>query len=254
VKLFRYLLLVVLLAPAARARGEETRPPSTAKAPELILFHFPGVGGHRWIDDSFTRGLLEGGVNAEVRIVDWTEPRGQGLVALGNYQANRAAATEIAGRIAELAHNSNGTRFILTGHSGGCAIVAWVLEDLPAGVKVEDAIMMAPALSPGYDLSRSLARLEGKLLVFYSPLDRIVLGAGTRALGTMDRVQSESAGLHGFVRPEDADVALYERRLEQVAYDAQWVRLGNIGDHIGCMMRPFVREIVAPRLLAVRKE
>ena len=35
----------------------------------------------------------------------------------------------------------------------------------------------------------------------------------------------------------------------QVPYDSAWMKLGNIGDHIGPMARPFAREVIAPLLL-----
>ena len=61
--------------------------------------------------------------------------------------------------------------------------------------------MLAPALSPTYDLSRALRAVRREMVVFWSPLDVIILGAGTRVFGTIDRVKTASAGLVGFRVP-----------------------------------------------------
>ena len=39
------------------------------------------------------------------------------------------------------------------------------------------------------------------MVVFWSPLDVFILGAGTRVFGTADRVRTASAGLVGFRTP-----------------------------------------------------
>ena len=51
------------------------------------------------------------------------------------------------------------------------------LEDLPIG-SVEAVVLLAPAISPDYDLSKALKAVSREMVVFWSPLDVIVLGAG----------------------------------------------------------------------------
>ena len=62
-------------------------------------------------------------------------------------------------------------------------------------------MLLAPALSPGYDLTAALRAVRREIVVFWSPLDLIVLGAGTRLFGTIDRVKTVGAGLVGFRVP-----------------------------------------------------
>ena len=119
----------------------------------------------------------------------------------------------------------------------------WALEKLPAGVNVDTVVLLAPALSPEYDLSKSLAHVRGKMFAFTSPYD-VVLGPGTRTFGTIDGVKCDAAGKCGFVVPADADKELYNR-LVQLPYNNKWLRLGNVGDHIGSMGRHFSRNVVA---------
>jgi hypothetical protein len=75
-----------------------------------------------------------------------------------------------------------------------------------------------------------------------------VLGVGTRMFGTIDGVKTDAAGRVGFAKPPKAvDPRQYEK-LVSIGFDPAWIRLSNIGDHIGPMMRPFAREVLAPLL------
>ena len=66
-------------------------------------------------------------------------------------------------------------------------------------------------------------------------------------LGTIDGVKTDAAGKVGFVKPKTADDRQYAK-LVQIPYDAAWVKLGNIGDHIGALTRPFGKAVIAPLL------
>lgn len=137
-----------------------------------------------------------------------------------------------------------GTPVFLVAKSGGCGIVVKALEQLePASV--ERAILLAPALSPGYDLSTALAAVRRDLVVFWSPLDLIILGAGTRLFGTSDRVRTASAGLVGFRVP--GQLAPYER-LRQVRWGPRMAAAGHLGGHVGADSPIFLRKYVLPLL------
>ena len=68
---------------------------------------------------------------------------------------------------------------------------------------VECAVLLSPALSPTYDLVPALRAVRREMVVFWSPLDVIVLGLGTRIFGTIDRIKTVSAGLVGFRGPRE---------------------------------------------------
>jgi hypothetical protein len=38
-------------------------------------------------------------------------------------------------------------------------------------------------------------------------------------------------------------------KLIQKPYDKVWLRYRNFGDHMGCMLRPFARNVVAPLMI-----
>ena len=66
-------------------------------------------------------------------------------------------------------------------------------------------MLLSPALSPTYDLAPALSAVRREMVVFWSPLDVIVLGLGTRIFGTIDRIKTVSAGLVGFRGPPEGD-------------------------------------------------
>jgi hypothetical protein len=126
-------------------------------------------------------------------------------------------------------------------------LAVWALEALPADVHVQTVILIAPALSPKYDLTRALAHVNGKMYAFTSTLDSLVLGTGTQLFGTIDGVQTPAAGFGGFVRPTSANPAAYQK-LVPCPYQAAWQKYHDFGDHLGGMSRPFSREILSPLL------
>ena len=219
--------------------------PTAAKLPPLLL-HLPGIAGTRSHDLGMVRGVQQGGFTGEVRIYDWTGSDA-GLKALLDMDRDKQQAHLVADIITKRFDADPTARIILTGHSGGCGIAIWSLEDLPDRVKVDTVVLLAPALSPGYDLSKALAHVSNRAYVF-SSLQDPVLGLGTRAFGTIDGVKTDAGGRVGFTRPANADAAGYDK-LVQFPYDSDWMHLDNYGDHIGAMTHKFARLAIAPLIL-----
>ena len=61
-------------------------------------------------------------------------------------------------------------------------------------------------------------------------------------------MKTQAAGKVGFTQPPTADEVQYAK-LIQFPYDKSWLKLENMGNHIGSMARPFIREIVTPLLI-----
>ena len=252
IRTHRHLVLIVLLltmavgcGPNHNATVKTVLPPPPPPLPYHL--HLNGIGGYRFIDKYMLVGLQDGGLTGDVRAYDWTGVD-VGLGALLVDSRHREQAQKVAELITNAAREQPGRRITLSTHSAGAGIAVWALEQLPDDVKVDSVLMLAPALSPQYDLTPALRHVSGKLYSFYSPYDGAVLGLGTKMFGTVDGVKTEAAGKVGFTRPPTADPQQYEK-LAQIPYSSTWMKLGNIGDHIGSMSRPFAREVLAPVLL-----
>jgi hypothetical protein len=216
-----------------------------------FLLHLNGISGKLFCDESLVAGLKAGGLDAEVRFYDWTagDP---GISALQAHQRNRQQAKIIAAIIERRFREHADAPIYITSHSGGTGLAAWALEELPDDVTVECVFMLAPALSPGYDLSKALRHVRGKLYAFTSPYDTAILAAGTKVFGTIDGQYCQAAGVDGFVRPDAADAEQY-RKLVPQPYRKEWLqKYGHMGSHICPLGRVFAREYIAPLLLTGR--
>jgi hypothetical protein len=177
-----------------------------------------------------------------IQVFDWTA-NDPGMDALLAYKRNHNQARKIAGILAQRRAADPAGKLLLTSHSGGGGLAIWALEDLPPGVMVDDALLMSPALSPTYDLSRALSHVSGHLS------DLFVLGTGTRVFGTIDGVKTDAAGRVGFIQPATADPQQYKKLISE-PYDPSWMKYNDFGDHIGGMTRLFSRNVLAPLLLS----
>jgi pimeloyl-ACP methyl ester carboxylesterase len=212
----------------------------------------PGIDGQGPINWGIARGLADGGWPGAILVHDWTT----GLWPLLAYhlragRRNRRKAVALAGVIASYQDEHPGQPVYLVGHSGGGALAVWALEALPKNRTIAGAILLGPALSPGYKLGAALTKVEHGIWNFWSPLDVFFLAAGTLALGTIDGPHAIAAGCRGFRLPEGVDAAtteFYRTRLFQVPYRLGMAGRFHLGGHVGCCNRVFVAESVAPLL------
>jgi hypothetical protein len=186
----------------------------------------------------------------EVRVVRWGHGLGRWHADLTNAANRDARARQVADEVRAFRTNAGDDRPVyLVGKSGGTGVVVRALEGLPEG-SVDVAVLIAPALSPGYDLTRALRAVRREVVVFWSPLDLIVLGAGTRLFGTIDRVRTVSAGLVGFRPPgaATAEQAAQYAKLRQVRWRPRMSTTGYLGGHVGPDSPAFLRKYVVPLL------
>jgi pimeloyl-ACP methyl ester carboxylesterase len=219
----------------------------------LILI-LPGIEGRSELNINLARGLDDGGLRSAIEIYDWTAGRAMGwFVNLTDEERNRRRAERIGARIRQYQRAHPGRAVHVIGHSGGGGVAVFVLEELPREARITSALLLAPALSPDYDLRRALRRTELGIWNFYSPYDVGFLNVGTTVFGTIDRSHSAAAGSVGFDEPAYLGVegrSLYRNKLHQVRYNERMRRSGNLGDHTGWVSRKFAREWLAPLLYA----
>ena len=185
----------------------------------------------------------KGGLH-QVRLHDWGHGFGRWFADLTNVKNHEKQAALLAEQVRAWRLERPGSPVFLVGKSGGTGVVIRALERLDPEA-VEAAILLAPALSPGYDLSKALAAVRREIVVFWSPYDIVILGIGTRIFGTFDRVRSVSAGLVGFKASGDQS-----SKLRQIRWRPKMIRTGYFGGHIGPDNPAFLRTYVVPLLTA----
>ena len=210
-----------------------------------------GVGGLELLGTGLRYAAGAAGFPHAIRVVRWGHGLGRWHVDLTDVANHEAQAEAIAAEArASLVARPEAPVF-LVGKSGGSGVVVRALERLPEG-SIERAVLVAPALSPGYDLRRALGAVRREMVAFWSPLDLVVLGLGTRVFGTVDRVRGVSAGLVGFRPPTDLDEAgrAAYARLRQVRWHPRMAPTGYWGGHVGPDSPAFLRRYVLPLLAA----
>lgn len=220
--------------------------PQKSSDPCSLVLVADGVGGLDLCGTALSYVAACEGLDCQVRLMPWGHGFGRWHRDLTDVSNHQAQAATMAGQVREFRETVPEGRVFLVGKSGGSGIVARALESLPEDA-VERAVLLAPALSPSYDLSRALQAVRTEMVVFWSPLDVFVLGMGTRIFGTVDRVGSVAAGLTGFRVPDSADPVQYAK-LHQVPWRWSMSSSGYLGGHVGPDNPRFLRRYVVPLL------
>jgi pimeloyl-ACP methyl ester carboxylesterase len=213
-----------------------------------------GVGGLDLCGAALRYVLAQGGLRYAFHMVPWGHGFGRWYADLTDV-ANRDRQ---AGMIAQAVHRFRDAQpadpVFLVAKSGGSGVIVRALEQLTEG-SVERTVLISPALSPRYDLAPALRAVARELVVFWSPLDVVVLGAGTRVFGTADRVRTASAGMCGFQVPYEArdpgnGLASPYAKLRQVRWSWRMASTGYLGGHVGPDSPIFLKKYVVPLLRA----
>ncbi len=191
------------------------------------------------------------GLPFSVEIFPWGHGFGRWFADLTRVDSRDRDASRLAEEIRRYRTDRPGSLVFIVAQSAGAGIAALALEQLDADT-VERVILLAPALSPAYDLSRALRAVRHEMVAFCSPVDLIILGVGTCLFGTIDRVWTFGAGLVGFRvpasdQPGDDRTRQY-RKLRQVRWRPSLMTLGHFGGHFGADGPRFLRKCVVPLL------
>ncbi len=209
-----------------------------------------GIGGLDVCGRAMARVVKAAGLGYTTWIVRWCHGFGRWYSDLTNAADCDARAADVAETIRLFRLQRPDAPIFLVGKSGGCAVMVKALERLDAP-EVERVILLAPALSPGYDLASALGNVRSEMVVYWSPLDLLFLGLGTGLFGTSDRVRSRGAGLVGFRTPSPGDaperLRAY-RKLRQVRWTPRMSATGYFGGHLGPDSPLFLSRHVVPLL------
>jgi pimeloyl-ACP methyl ester carboxylesterase len=243
----RALWIVCLLPCAAGCTISDLNTPQRMERGLVVIL--PGIEGRSRLNVDIARGLDEGGVKTGIEIFDWTTALPGGiLINLTDYERNRNVAEKIKERLLSYRRRYPGRCLHLIGHSGGGGLALMAAEALPRDVHVSSIVLLAPAMSPTYDLRKALRRTRYGIFNYYSKHDRAYLVLGTSLFGTVDRHFGPSAGAVGFKRLKFKDLrdnAVYSK-LHQIPWRPRMRRYGHDGGHLGWTRPRFVRHYLAP--------
>jgi hypothetical protein len=205
-------------------------------AEHLTLVVAGAAGDGPWYD-GLRRGLVDGGAPRPVQTMTWGAPLPFSMLNLQSKPIHDAAEAKLARILSEWRAKHPDGRLTLVGHSAGCGVILGGLARVD-GAQAETIVLLAPSLSPGYDLAPALKQVDGTMHVFHSTRDHLFLHWRTTTFGTYDNVRTPAAGHLGFTATHP--------RLSQHPYDPAWEDLGNDGSHDGPLASSFVRSVIAP--------
>ncbi|GJQ26394.1 MAG: hypothetical protein HBSAPP02_14260 [Phycisphaerae bacterium] len=217
--------------------------PPTADTPKRrkrgVTFVLGGIEGPSQHSRDMGLGLLRGGYRGAVSIFPWN--RCVPVIGVFRNLMSHAHHEQQSDVLVELIrqHRSayqSPVNFIA--QSGGCFVAVRTLEKLDAADGVAQAILLAPSISPDYDIRPAAQRCSGGLYSVGGRGDYFFLGLGTMLLGTSDRVHTPSAGLVGWHHRHE--------KFHEVRWHPSWTRHGYVGNHITTSSRRFIAEVIAP--------
>jgi hypothetical protein len=219
--------------------------------PGSLILTVGGVGGENLCGTGLRYVVGAERLPYTVEYFPWGHGFGRWYADLSDVANRDFQAGRIADVIRQFQAGRPGNPVFLVAKSGGAGIAVKALERLNED-RVERAVLLAPALSPRYDLAAALRAVRREIVVFWSPLDVLILGAGTRLFGTIDRVRTVGAGLVGFAVPDpdepDAERRRQYAKLRQVRWRPRMVGFGHLGGHFGADHPRFLRKCVLPLL------
>jgi pimeloyl-ACP methyl ester carboxylesterase len=208
-----------------------------------------GSGDFRTLSTGMAQAVVEAGAPLYVETFVWSHGYGRYVRDHTDHCNHLAQGYALAQRVLAWRRAYPCLKIYLAGHSAGNAVVLAAAERLPPDT-VDRIVLLAPSVSPTYDLRPALASARGGIDAFVSDRDRFVLDFCMRVVGTADGRRGPAAGRVGFrpVVATPADAALYTR-LRQHTWHPVMSWTGHAGGHYGNNRAGFVGAYVVPLFL-----
>jgi len=208
-----------------------------------IVFVANGVGGSTTVSDNLLELNSDRNLGLRIQSVPWCRQNALFQDLLDN-QAQLHAAARIACTVETIRKDCPNVPIYLIGHSAGARVVLVAAEMLPPNT-VERVIVLAPAVSCGYDLTGVLRASRGGIDNFFSAEDG-VLDAAVYYHTLADGTRDQAAGRVGF-RPMSADKKDLEayRLVRQYRWNEEY---HGSGGHFAWTLRHNMKKTIVPLL------
>jgi pimeloyl-ACP methyl ester carboxylesterase len=188
---------------------------------------------------AFSHANMLAGGPLDLMAFNWSHGYRRVLLDQIDAKHARTQGRRLAASILERNKKEPRRRVVLVAHSAG-TVVALAAGDVLPPESLDRMILLAPSVSPDYDLRPSIAACREGIDVFCSKKDWFTLGLGMRVVGTADRRWEPAAGRKGFRVPCD------ETLLRQHFWSKELAWTGHTGGHHGMHAPAFLHTYVFP--------
>jgi pimeloyl-ACP methyl ester carboxylesterase len=204
----------------------------------------PGIGGNDWNYRQVCPALADGGCRDCLQTFDWSPGWELCFLALSWGDLHDSAEKHLAEIVIDWRSKHPGSRIVLIGHSAGAGVILGMLGRLPPDFgNVGPVILLAPSISPDYDLRAALAHTD-IIHVFFSDKDDLWQGFGQVVFGGYDGIHRIGAGQRGFSLMNLN--ASEKARIVQHPWLPKWDSLGEHGGHFDWLKHDFVMHVIEP--------
>lgn len=204
-------------------------------------YYIDGAGNWGFGVTTVARALEEAGYQGSVEAYLWTTSFNPAIDQV-NRPAARLRAAALSDKIKRYLHTYPDNDVNIIALSAGTGVGTWAVEHLPAGMKINNMVLLGSSLSNSYDMKRALEHIKGRIFVYYSPNDPVLSGP-VRVLGTIDGSYDDSAGLVGLKHPAPG-------RIVNIPWRSEYAEYGWVGGHTDSTSEPFIRRYVAAHIVA----
>ncbi len=190
---------------------------SHGKPEKGAVWLVPGIEGQTFLTGDVEKALRANNYEGDINRYNWGNPL-MPLKNLRNAKHKQLQSQRLADELSEYSRQYPGQPIDMIGYSGGAGLAVLALEKLPHDVRVRNVTLVHGALSPEYDLTEALAKIDGRLKNVYSSADWLILGIGTRIFGTVDGTKTDSAGMIGFDLEKSVPDRSLRCKLEQIPW------------------------------------
>ncbi len=223
------------------------------RIPHGYVYYCDGAGGGGLMNwtGGLRDGLLKGGYPGSGEVFSWNTGLGVIPDQDASVQYKRNKARKLAQEATAYSRRYPQAPVSFMGLSAGTTVVVFALEEMPAGARIDNAVLCGASISSTYDLTRALQNLDNKMYVFTSAKDPVLeflvpmSGTADRASGTVP-----AAGLSGFRVPQEATSATRSQyaKVVTIPWRPEFAKLGYAGGHTDVLSSAFVAAHIAPRL------